>query len=406
MALIDLLLGGPAGATGATGESVLDRLLARQQQAPNPTFGTPPFVPEQSQAPAQPTPKQVAAVQTAKDPSLANILLGKLGKPGRALMPVSKFLGEVGGALEDQARRGRLGSLAPTFSAGVQNADRADLNRRFIEAQIQRMTAPQSPQRRVQSTQILGNGNIGYVDAFTGDVVDTGTKAGGRTQVVDVPGQGQMIFDPVTKTLTPVNPEENIVSSTEDRSAASSRGTRIGQAEGDLQAQPIQEVTAAPKAIEAGTARLGTLNDNLAKVRELKDDVSGLTTGLGGVLTSVIPGSASRDFAEKKKEVESFLALDKIAELKAQSATGATGLGAVNEREFDALQKAVVNLDQAQSPKQVSEALDRIDDIMTRMSETIDADIAKARKALGQDVPEDFSSMSDEELQRIINGGN
>ena len=152
MALIDLLLGGPAGATGATGESVLDRLLARQQQAPNPTFGTPPFVPEQSQAPAQPTPKQVAAVQTAKDPSLANILLGKLGKPGRALMPVSKFLGEVGGALEDQARRGRLGSLAPTFSAGVQNADRADLNRRFIEAQIQRMTAPQAQETPKAST--------------------------------------------------------------------------------------------------------------------------------------------------------------------------------------------------------------------------------------------------------------
>ena len=89
--------------------------------------------------------KQVAAVQSSKDPmSLANLLLSKAGGVGQKLMPISNFLGKVSNSLEGSARAGHLGALAPNFQAGVQGADDNALNKRFIQAQIDLLTAKTS----------------------------------------------------------------------------------------------------------------------------------------------------------------------------------------------------------------------------------------------------------------------
>jgi hypothetical protein len=139
-------------------------------------------------------------------------------------MPVSSFLGELGDSFRSVAERGGLNSIAPNFAAGVRQAGQSDLQRRLIESQIGLNQARQNPanrppQRRVQSTQILANGNIGIVDAFTGEVVDTGARSGNRTQVIDVPGQGRMVFDPVTQSITPIASEQQIVEGQATRAA-------------------------------------------------------------------------------------------------------------------------------------------------------------------------------------------
>lgn len=414
--VLDAIIKGGAGGPVGPGSTLVDEIDKRRERAGftpgfNPNAEEPFDIFKAAQqgnfgAGRTPTRKQVAAVNTAKDPSLANLLLSKLGGPGRKLMPVSNFLGEVGNALEGAARRGGLGSLAPNFQAGIQEADRADLNRRFIEAQIARMTAPQGQEGVVQSTVTLANGNIGVVNRFTGQVQDTGAKAAGKSQIIDMPGIGQVRHDPVAGTLTQVNPEEVIQTGTQGRSAAQSAGTKVGQAEGELAAQPIKNTIDAPEDIKTATIRIDQMNDNRAKIKTLKERVSLGTTGAIGAIGRNIPGTPAFDFAQLQKEVESFLSLDKIAEMKAQSETGATGLGAVNAKEFDALGTAIVNLNQSQSPASVKDALERVDAIFARITDTAQADIRKARQALGEDEPVDISSMTDEELRAIINGNN
>ncbi|MEM6484613.1 MAG: hypothetical protein AAF662_06470, partial [Pseudomonadota bacterium] len=104
---------------------------------------------------------------------------------------------------------------------------------------------------------------------------------------------------------------------------------------------------------------------------------------LGAVLQQV-PGSNARDFAATRDRITAFLSLDKIAEMKSQSSTGATGLGAVNEKEFDALSKARTNLDQAQSPGQMKKALRELLARLNRIQGIALEDIEAAQRAGGQ----------------------
>ena len=54
------------------------------------------------------------------------------------------------------------------------------------------------------------------------------------------------------------------------------------------------------------------------------------------------------------------LTLDKIGEMKTQSATGATGLGTITEKELDLLGAAVDSLNQALTTKDLEAATDRV----------------------------------------------
>jgi hypothetical protein len=102
-----------------------------------------------------------------------------------------------------------------------------ELQKRFMESQIGLNEFKSQPgnagQRIVQSAQTLSNGNVGYLNAFTGELVDTGQKAGGKGQIIDMPGIGQVRFDPVQGTLTQVNPEDVIRTAGADREGAKER---------------------------------------------------------------------------------------------------------------------------------------------------------------------------------------
>lgn len=75
---------------------------------------------------------------------------------------------------------------------------------------------------------------------------------------------------------------------------------------------------------------------------------------------AAISGNTYKELAAAIKGVNSQQALNTVAEMKAQSSTGATGLGATNAMEFQALESNIRSLD-ALVPSQIESALQAIE---------------------------------------------
>lgn len=192
---------------------LLDLLLGQQK------IGTPGINPN---APDPRPNKPMGQLDAFLQQPGGSMLMNLLAQSGRSLTPGPSPLGAIGRA-------------ALTTQAQQQQRQRSGLENEFLRSQIglnkAKAELPSGGQRRVQSAQPLANGNIGYLDAFTGQVVDTGFKAGGKGQVIDMPGIGQVIYDPVQQTLTEVNPEEVIRTAGAERRGAEQRATSEAQAD-------------------------------------------------------------------------------------------------------------------------------------------------------------------------------
>jgi len=73
-----------------------------------------------------------------------------------------------------------------------------------------------------------------------------------------------------------------------------------------------------------------------------------------------VPAFPSMTWAEKKQTIVSRLALGKMMELKAASPTGATGFGALSERELNVLETELGSLKQAQNEKDIKIQIKKI----------------------------------------------
>ena len=182
--------------------------------------------------------------------SIGNKLMGFINSPqGRQI--ALNLLAQSGPSLTPQSFGSALGK------AGLASQQTL-LNNRLIEAQIGRLNQPSigsRPQRRVQSAQPLANGNIGFLDAFTGEVVDTGAKAGTKKQIVDLEGRGRFEYDPIQGTFTELTNEELIGRGLESRAEAKETGKQsaITAAVG-----PQAEVTAKAKAVTSLPAAIAS----------------------------------------------------------------------------------------------------------------------------------------------------
>jgi hypothetical protein len=110
-----------------------------------------------------------------------------------------------------------------------------------------------------------------------------------------------------------------------------------------------------------------TLNevDRLLRFDE-KEDVVGLSPGMGSIvgkskffggLSRYRPGSQEADAVASLNRVSSRLIVDLMAEMKAQSRTGATGFGQLSEAELAILQSGSARLDTMQSDEAMLDAL-------------------------------------------------
>jgi hypothetical protein len=107
---------------------------------------------------------------------------------------------------------------------------------------------------------------------------------------------------------------------------------------------------------ESGIAQADSV---LQEVRDAKGMVGWNTAGIGGAL-AFLPATEARDLAGKLQTIKANLGFDRLQQMRDQSPTGGA-LGQVAVQELASLQATVASLDQLQSPRQIGQALDKIE---------------------------------------------
>lgn len=112
-----------------------------------------------------------------------------------------------------------------------------------------------------------------------------------------------------------------------------------------------------PEQIEAKQADAQIAVDTVQEARNLTSEWS---TGYGSVL-AFLPKSDARKLQGKLDTIKSNLAAAMIEDLKSQSRTGATGLGALNKEELKVLQTSKASLDSGMGADELQKSLNIID---------------------------------------------
>ena len=140
-----------------------------------------------------------------------------------------------------------------------------------------------------------------------------------------------------------------------------------------------------------------TLNIIDKAMTQVRDDIS--ATGIVGAVTSVVPGSPSANLRARLETVKANLAFDTLQKMRAASPTGGA-LGSVSERELSLLEGAVASLSPNQNDAQLLEGLETVKKHYNNWKMTLEG---KNPESITEDA-RSVEDLSDEELQRIING--
>jgi predicted 2-oxoglutarate/Fe(II)-dependent dioxygenase YbiX len=118
-------------------------------------------------------------------------------------------------------------------------------------------------------------------------------------------------------------------------------------------------------------------------IKETKALVSKKTTGYGSLL-SFLPESDAMTVSDNTQTIKDNIALAKLKELKQHSKTGASGLGALNMKEFDAIQGIIARL----NPKSANYAndLQKVDDFFARAESLMAQQGARAEERANKPV--------------------
>ena len=185
-------------------------------------------------------------------------------------------------------------------------------------------------------------------------------------------------------------------------------GLKITQTPASIQREKEQKEKDVAK-IEEKQRAVESFDDQIAAVQSLRDTIkttkgliSPTTTGYGSYL-SVLPLTSARTLEGNTQTIKNNVALAKLRELKQQSSTGASGLGALNMKEFDAIQGIIASLD----PKSANYAsdLDKVDKFFARAEDLMTKQSGRAKENLNAGAG--VGSNDEAKIQRFIdfNGG-
>lgn len=156
-------------------------------------------------------------------------------------------------------------------------------------------------------------------------------------------------------------------------------------------AKPIKGGALSPET--AQMAKDLSLDEALTAINKARDQVGFFSTGIPGAMLRKVPGTEATDLESTLNTVASQVTQGVLADLKAQSSTGASGFGALSEREGQLLRDAVASLNPSQSSEQLKENLDAVELHFRRLKairaglDPSDPDVQKqfGIKAAGQD---------------------
>lgn len=111
-------------------------------------------------------------------------------------------------------------------------------------------------------------------------------------------------------------------------------------------------------------------------------EIDNLTAGPMGTITSKLPGTKGYDVSKLLSNVKSNLGVSQLQQMREASKNGASGFGQLSEKELDVLTSTIANLDQAQSPQQLIEGLNKVRDHYNAWKASYDAGQKAASGAL------------------------
>jgi hypothetical protein len=134
--------------------------------------------------------------------------------------------------------------------------------------------------------------------------------------------------------------------------------------------------------LEAGSAQLQTTLDTITQTKGL---IGNKTTGYGAYLSS-LPTSDAMTLADNTEQIKASVALTKLKEMKQESKTGASGLGALNMKELEVIQSILGRL----NPKSANYATDlkKVEEFFVRAQKAMDEEVKLTRsKTQSQQAP-------------------
>jgi len=146
----------------------------------------------------------------------------------------------------------------------------------------------------------------------------------------------------------------------------------------------VVETPASKEAAITQAEALGELTnktkDVIDLIRKTRDLVNPYSTGYGAVL-KVLPNTDARALENNINTIKSNLAFGQLTALKEASKTGASGLGAVAVKEFEALQSSIAALDPMS--KTFTQDLDRVQSTYTRLLSQLEKKTERAETKAG-----------------------
>lgn len=97
----------------------------------------------------------------------------------------------------------------------------------------------------------------------------------------------------------------------------------------------------------------------ISHIDEALTKVGSSSAGAGALLKNV-PLTKAKNLSADLENIKAMLGIEQLAALKAASPTGASGFGALSDRELNVITSAVANLDQSQDPGQLRKNLTEI----------------------------------------------
>jgi hypothetical protein len=130
--------------------------------------------------------------------------------------------------------------------------------------------------------------------------------------------------------------------------------------EADKEIAKVEELKRESEGFQEGLSAIRVLRGTIAGTAKI---IGPTTTGWGALL-AVLPESDAMTLSDNTQTIKDNIALTKLKELKQQSKTGASGLGALNMKEFDAIQGIIARLNP--KSKNYANDLKTIDDFFAR----------------------------------------
>jgi hypothetical protein len=126
------------------------------------------------------------------------------------------------------------------------------------------------------------------------------------------------------------------------------------------EATKVEELKRESEGFQEGISAIRVLRGTIDATKKI---VGPTTTGWGALL-AILPESDALTLSDNTQTIKDNIALAKLKELKQQSKTGASGLGALNMKEFDAIQGIIARLNP--KSKNYANDLKTIDDFFAR----------------------------------------